>query len=239
MILLLCVAAFVAAAISGAAGFGGALLLLPILSLAIGPVQAVPLLTVAQLLGNLSRMLFGIRDIAWRPVALFLSTALPCAIAGAWCLGLLPAAWLMRGIGVMLIVFAVLRWRGWLQVGHTNAWLAGGGGVTGFLSGLAGSAGPLGAAIFLALDLAPVSYISSEAATALAMHAVKLGVYRRFTPLDAHFWGLAFSLGAAVIAGTWVSRRVVLHLGTSRFRAFVTLLLAAVGLFLAIAGGRL
>jgi uncharacterized membrane protein YfcA len=239
MLLLLCLAAFVAAAISGTAGFGGALLLLPILSLAVGPVQAAPLLTVAQLIGNLSRMLFGFRDIHWRPVALFLAAALPCAVAGAWCLGLLPPAWVMRGIGVVLIAFALARWRGWLRMGHSGgAWLVGGGGLTGFLSGLAGSAGPLGAATFLALELPPVAYIASEAVTALAMHAVKLAVYRRFTPFDAHFWTLALALGAAVIAGTWVSRRLAERLPVAWFRGFITILLAAVGLFLAITGGR-
>ena len=52
--LLLFTGSFLAAAISGAAGFGGALLLLPLLSRTIGTTLAVPVLTLAQLIGNLS-----------------------------------------------------------------------------------------------------------------------------------------------------------------------------------------
>lgn len=49
-ILLLC-ASFLAALVSGAAGFGGSLLLLPIVTAYVGPEISVPVLTVAQLLG--------------------------------------------------------------------------------------------------------------------------------------------------------------------------------------------
>ena len=49
-----------------------------------------------------------------------------------------------------------------------------GGGIVGLLSGLVGSAGPLGAAIFLSLGLPPVAYVASEAVTAFVMHGVKI-----------------------------------------------------------------
>ena len=41
-----------------------------------------------------------------------------------------------------------------------------GGGMTGLVNGLLGISGPLSSAVFLTLELAPVSYISSEATTA-------------------------------------------------------------------------
>ena len=229
-------AAFVAATVSGAAGFGGALLLLPMLTVAVGPAQAVPLLTVAQLVGNLARVAFGFRDIRWRPVALFLSVAAPCTVVGSLCFVRLPGGVATRGIGLVLVIFALLRWRGWLRLPH-NGWLLGvGGALVGFLSGLVGSAGPLGAAVFHTLELPPVAYIASEATTALTLHAVKLAVYQRFITLDAHFWRLAFMLGAAMIAGTWVGRKLAERLSVERFRAFVTLLIADIGLYMLICG---
>ena len=63
---LLLICGWLAGTVSGAAGFGGALLLLPVLTLTTGAKAAVPILTVAQLLGNLSRAGFGWRDIRWR-----------------------------------------------------------------------------------------------------------------------------------------------------------------------------
>lgn len=80
---LLFATALLATAVSGAANFGGALLLLPLLPQADGVADAVPLLTLAQLVGNLSRVSFGWRLIQWRPVLLFLLGAAPVAAAGA------------------------------------------------------------------------------------------------------------------------------------------------------------
>ena len=98
----------VAAAISGSAGFGGALLLLPLLTAAVGAREAVPLLTVAQLIGNLSRAVLGYREIRWKPVGLFLLGAIPLSAVGAFTFASLPAGIVTRGIGVAVLVFAVL-----------------------------------------------------------------------------------------------------------------------------------
>jgi uncharacterized protein len=74
---------WLAATVSGAAGFGGALLLLPVLAFTVGGKTAVPILTVAQLVGNLSRAGFGWRDIRWRPAVIFSTGAVPAAIVGS------------------------------------------------------------------------------------------------------------------------------------------------------------
>lgn len=74
--LVLIFTSFIAAFISGAAGFGGALLLLPVVTACVGAEMAVPVLTLAQLIGNLSRMAFGYRQIDWKSVGLFCLTAL-------------------------------------------------------------------------------------------------------------------------------------------------------------------
>ncbi len=164
---LLALAAFAAAAISGAAGFGGALLLLPLLVATVGAREAVPLLTIAQLIGNFSRVAFGCREIEWKPVGLFLLGAVPLSVLGALSFVQLPKEWVTRGIGVAILLFVLLKHFGVLQDKAGLAVLVTGGGVVGFLSGLVGSAGPLGAAVFLSLGLPPVAYIASEATTAL------------------------------------------------------------------------
>lgn len=64
----LLLAGWLAATVSDVAGFGGALLLLPVLTNSLGVQAAVPVLTIAQLLGNGSRVWFGRREIRWRPL---------------------------------------------------------------------------------------------------------------------------------------------------------------------------
>jgi len=135
-LILLFVAAFVAAAISGAAGFGGALLLLPLLVATVGVKQAVPLLTIAQFIGNLSRAGFGFKQIHWKPVGLFLLGAIPLSIFGALSFVQLPKELVTRAIGAAILVFVTLKYFGLIKIKTGRVVLITGGGAVGFLSGL-------------------------------------------------------------------------------------------------------
>lgn len=66
--------ALAAATPSGVTGFGGAVVLLPVLVWTVGPLLAISILTVAQLYGNLARVGFNRREVDWR-------------VAGRFCLG--------------------------------------------------------------------------------------------------------------------------------------------------------
>lgn len=235
-LVILFVAALTAAAISGAAGFGGALLLLPLLVATVGTTHAVPLLTVAQLVGNLSRAGFGFTHIHWKPVGLFLLGAVPCSVLGALSFVQLPEDYVTRAIGATILVFVALKHFGLVSIRGGPTLLVMGGGVVGFLSGLVGSAGPLGAAIFLSLGLPAVAYIASEAITALAMHGVKTAIYQRYIALDREFWFLAVLMGVAMIIGTWSAKRVVERMPVDTFHRFVTLLLAATATYMLLHG---
>lgn len=238
MNLLLFLAAFLAAAISGAAGFGGALLLLPVLTVTMGPGKAIPLLTVAQLVGNASRVVLGWSELRWQPIAAFLVTALPCALAGSLLFVQHPGREITRSIGALLVTFAALKWFDMLRFPKRPWAVMVGGAVVGLLSGYVGSAGPLGAAVFHAIDLPPLAYVASEACTALSLHALKLIVYQRYLELGAEFWRAAVMLGVAMIAGTWASRMVVERMPVDRFRSFVTILMGVIGLSMLAIGGR-
>lgn len=230
--MLLFAAAFATAAISGVAGFGGALLLLPLLVAKIGVTQAVPLLTVAQFIGNLSRAGFGFSKICWKPVGLFLLGAIPFSIAGACSFVRLPNELVVRSIGAAILLFVALQYYSLLKIGNGRALLIGGGSVVGFVSGLVGSAGPLGAAVFLSLGLPPTAYIASEAVTALAMHGTKALVYRHYIELGREFWLLAVLMGIAMVIGTWLAKRVVENIPREMFRRFVTILLAVIASYM-------
>jgi len=82
---LLTLVAFLAATIAGITGFGGAAILLPALVLAYGTRDAIPILTVAQLVGNGSRVWFNRRCIDFPVVGWFALGGVPAAIAGGGC----------------------------------------------------------------------------------------------------------------------------------------------------------
>lgn len=235
-LVVLFVAAFSAAAISGAAGFGGALLLLPLLVATVGVTHAVPLLTIAQLIGNLARAGFGFTQIQWKPVGLFLLGAVPLSMLGALSFVELPRELITRVIGAAILIFGALKYFDVLKIRVSPAWLVAGGGVVGFLSGLVGSAGPLGAAIFLSLGLPPTAYIASEATTALVMHGVKTVVYQHYIALDREFWFLALLMGIAMILGTWSAKRVIERMPQEFFQRFVAILLVVIAGYMVIHG---
>lgn len=233
---LLLVGGWLAATISGAAGFGGALLLLPALSHTVGPKAAIPILTLAQLAGNLSRAAFGWRDIRWRPAFRFCLGAIPASVVGARLFVALPPTLILRAVGVFLLAVVALRHT---RLGRRTVpeWvLVPGGGLVGFLSAIVGSAGTLGAILFLGLNLPAGAYVASEAVTATAMHLTKTLVYGRYSLLTPTTWELGLALSAAMVLGSWTGRKFVERLPKEWFSLLVEGLLVVAAVVLIVFG---
>ncbi|MCS7001255.1 MAG: sulfite exporter TauE/SafE family protein [Dehalococcoidia bacterium] len=225
LIVALFVVSWLAATISSVAGFGGALILLPIFSAVLGVKTAVPVLSVMQLIGNLSRVWFGRAQIAWTPVGLFLLGAAPAAILGSVVFASAPAAIVSRGIGVFLLVVVALRQTGRAKFMTSRPMFVAGGAITGVISGVAGSAGPLGAAFFLGLELPPAAYVASEAVTASVMHTLKLITYQRYAAIGLPELAYGLMFGAAMIGGSWTGKQLIDRLPPHVIRRFVEALL--------------
>jgi uncharacterized protein len=223
MFLLLC--GWLAGTVSGAAGFGGALLLLPVLTLKVGAKAAVPILTVAQLLGNLSRASFGWREIRWRPVLAFSAGAVPASVIGSRLFVDLPSGPILRLIGVVLLLVVALRHTR-LGERKTPEWCLGPAGVAiGLVSALAGSAGPLGAAVFLGLHLPPGAYVASEAVTAVLMHLAKSITYGRYAALSGGDLLRGLALGGSLVFGSWTGKKMIDRTQDRWFAVLVEILL--------------
>lgn len=234
-LLLLC--GWLAATVSGAAGFGGALLLLPVLTMMAGAKAAVPILTVAQLLGNLSRAGFGWRDIRWRPVLVFSVGAVPASVLGSRLFVDLPSAFLLRLIGVFLLAVVALRHTSLGRRPFPETLLGPAGVAVGFLSAVAGSAGPLGAAVFLGLHLPAGAYVASEAVTAVLMHLAKSITYGRYAALTAGDVLRGLALGGSLVLGSWTGRKLVHRMPEKGFALLVEALLVVSAMSLIIGGG--
>lgn len=106
---ILLLAGLVAGLLSGAVGFGGGMVLLPVVTSLYGIEVAVPICTIAQLGSNLSKVIMGWRDIAWKQVGFFLITAAPLTALGAVSFGFADKQLMGRILCVFLIVFAVMK----------------------------------------------------------------------------------------------------------------------------------
>ena len=195
--------------LSGSFGFGGGMVLLPVITSVYGIELAIPISTVAQLLSNLSRAGMGFRQIQWKQVLLFLATAAPLTALGAIGFSLADKTLMTRILCVGLIIFAVMKISGKMHLPKKNATLLVGGGVTGFINGMLGISGPLSSAVFFALDLGAVAYIASEAAAAAMMHVVKIVVYNKFALMDLSVFLNGLYIGCAMMLGNFVAMRLI------------------------------
>src|SRR5262250_3468540 len=102
----------IAGTISGIVGTGSSIMLMPVLVYEYGPKQAVPIMAVASVLANLSRILAWWREVDWRACAAYSITGIPAATLGARTLLALPSHAVDISIGVFLI--AMVPARHWL-----------------------------------------------------------------------------------------------------------------------------
>lgn len=209
----------VAGTISGIVGFGSSIMLMPVLVLCFGPVEAVPIMAVAAVLANFSRIVVWWREVDWRACAAYSLTGVIGAAFGARTLIALPQTLIEGLLGAFFIAMIPLRhWllRKQLRLGRGHLAMAGL--IIGFITGIVVSTGPLSVPVFLAHGLVKGAFIATEAASSLALYGVKLAVFRELgvLPLDILLKGLI--TGSTLMLGAWLARRFVLQLSADRFQ---------------------
>lgn len=235
--LLLAVGALVASTLAAVTGFGGAAVLLPILVMAVGVRDAIPVLTVAQLIGNGSRAWLNRRDLALQVVGWFALGGVPLAFLGGLLFARAPLTALTRLLGLFLLLMVL--WRR-LRPGPAPRpplrSFAVIGGVSSFLSALLGSVGPLMAPFFLAYGLVKGAYIGTEALATVVMHVTKLLAYQQATILSQSTIALGLALGPLMVLGSWTGKQIVNRLPESVFVLLIEATMTIAGLLFLIRG---
>jgi uncharacterized membrane protein YfcA len=220
-----------AGTISGIVGFGSSIMLMPVLVLAFGPLHAVPIMAIAAILANLSRIFIWWREVDWRAAAAYSVTGAPAAALGARTLLVLPPSVIEGALGLFfLLMIPARRWLAAHRLRLRPSHLALVGAGVGFLTGIVVTTGPITAPIFLASGLVKGAFLSTEAAGSLAVYLSKATVFRRFgaLPLDAILKGVI--TGTSLMAGSLLARRFVLRLHPDRFRLLMDALMLLSGL---------
>ena len=220
-----------AGTISGIVGFGSSIMLMPVLVIVFGPLQAVPIMAIAAVLANLSRVLIWWREVDWRACAAYSLTGAPAAALGARTLLALPPPLIEGALGVFfLLMIPARRWlaaRG-VRLGPVHLLVIGA--VVGFLTGIVVTTGPITAPIFLATGLVKGAFIATEAAGSLAVYVSKPTVFRHFGALPLPVIMQGVITGASLMLGAWIAKRFVLRLHPDRFRLLMDALMLLSGL---------
>ena len=231
-LLLLASGAFVASALAAVTGFGGAAVLLPILVLIFGVRDAIPILTVAQLIGNGSRVWFNRSELVLPVVGWFALGGVPAALVGGVLFASAPLSFLKRLLGIFLLGTVAYRHlgkqrslrlplRGFAVIGA----------VFSFLSALLGSVGPIMAPFFLVYGLVKGAYIGTEAFATVVMHVTKLVAYGGTAILTLQNVAAGLALGPIMVLGSFIGKKILDRVPERFFVLLIegTLLVAGLG----------
>ena len=103
------IVALLGSMLSAVSGFGSAAVLLPVLAFALGEREAVPVLTIAQIVGNASKCWFNRGNIRWSAARWYLLGAMPAAVLGSLAFVAAPARLLSGLMGGFLLL--AVAWR--------------------------------------------------------------------------------------------------------------------------------
>jgi uncharacterized membrane protein YfcA len=155
--------ALMAGTIGGTVVIGSVVIPVPICDCYFSAVQTVPILTVAALLGILSRAAFSWHETDWRSFSVYVVGALPSAILGAPIFIEIDAALIHRLLGLfILLMIAASRLMARFALKVMPRLLFPIGAARGLLSGVVGAVGPINAPFFLGYGLVKGAYLATE-----------------------------------------------------------------------------
>ena len=221
----------VAGTISGIVGTGSSIMLMPVLVYQYGPKHAVPIMAVAAVMANFSRILAWWREVDWRACAAYSITAIPAAALGARTLLALPSRAVDISIGLFLIAMVPARhWLARHELKFSLWHLAIGGAVIGYLTGIVVSTGPLSVPLFLFYGLSRGAFLATEAASSLGVYLSKSVTFEQFGALTPDIALQGLIAGSSLMAGAFLAKRFVLRLEPDVFRLVMDGIMLAAGL---------
>jgi len=236
---LLVAAGLFAGTLGGVVGTGSSIVLMPILVVMFGPRQAVPIMAVASVMGNLGRVIAWWDTIAWRSCFAYCAGAVPGAVLGASLLLAIPPGLAETALGVFfLALIGVRRWLAHHELSLSLMQMMLFGFPLGVLTGLVVSTGPLTVPLFTFHGLERGALLGTEAAASIGMYLAKLFT---FQALGAFPWEVLLQgvgVGATLMAGSFIGKKVVLALSPATYRLLIDLLLLCSGVSLLWVGLR-
>jgi uncharacterized membrane protein YfcA len=230
---ILVAAGLFAGTLGGIVGTGSSLVLMPILVVMFGPRQAVPIMAVAAIMGNLGRVLAWWEHIDWRACAAYCATAVPGAAVGARTLLAIPPGVAEAALGVFFLsLIGVRRWLARRSLKLSLLHLALLGFPLGVLTGLVVSTGPLTVPLFTFYGLERGAFLGTEAAGSVGVYVAKVLTFQAFGAFPPEVLLQGVGVGATLMAGSFLGKHVVLGLSPLAYRWLIDALMLCSGLSL-------
>lgn len=220
--LFLIVCAFFSSALTAVMGLGGGILLISVMPGILPAAAVVPVHGVVQLASNASRALFGLRSVAWGPVAQYTAGAVIGAALGA--------RWVVRvnekSLALVLGLFVLLiTWLPGIKKAKVPGRFAGVGALQTFISLFVGAAGPLISPLLLREGLPRDHLVVTHGAMMTVLHSLKLIAFALLGFSLGPYLALLSGMIVAVVLGSWAGTSLRGRLPEARFRQGFKILL--------------
>jgi len=226
-------ASFVGFTVSGVVGMGGGLVALPVLIWVLGVKEAIPLLSIAQFIGSVSRAYVHRDTIDWKVVAYFAVGSVPIALIASFIFVFINSTVIVRVLGGLLILMVIYSrlpiWRsfhmplrGFIPVGS----------ATGFISGLFGIPGPFATVFYLSYGLGAGAYVGTSSVGYGLIQLPKLLVFGIDGLFTIQSVSIGLGLGIISVLGAYLGKMILGRIPERIFTALITIILMTSGISL-------
>jgi uncharacterized membrane protein YfcA len=209
-ILVIAASAFVAGTCSGMTGFGGGLLLPPILAPIIGVQHVVPVLSFSMLMTNAHRFWLYRKHADLKLIGAVLVMLVPAVVIGAMIYLALPADVISIVLGCFLLLSIPLGRvlaRRKLRLGTPGVVIAGG--LFGVVSGTTPGAGMLMVPVLLGAGLVGEAFLATDASISIVVNLTKAVMFNQLGSLPLALLAIGLIIGLSTIPGNYVARWIL------------------------------
>lgn len=229
---VLIVACFVTATISGILGMAGGVTLLGVMTALLPAQVVVPLHGIVQLASNWTRTWAFRKHVRWSIFFAFMVPAVLGVAIAASVWADLKLTWFKAWIGAFILAFLV--WRQYKpKLRNPPIWSYT---VLGLAAGLlaifVGATGPFLAPFFLRDDFDNEEVIATKAVCQTWLHLLKIPAFLALSFDYIPYAGLLVALAVAVIGGTYFGKHLLSRISKERFVFWFQLVLAILAIYL-------
>lgn len=212
-----------------AAGFGMALVAIPPILLVMEPLRIVPVsvgLSTLQTSVSVARLY---HDAEWKVVLPLFFGAMLGVVPGTYMIDILPLALFKRCVGLLILIFTFMLWKGWSCPLKSRVLQVIVGAMSGFLGGSVSISGPPIALFLTAGGLSKRNFRASTLCYFFLLDLVTLAVFMVRGRLDFGHCRLFIILAPAILIGVYLGNRFAERISEVTFRKCVLVLITISG----------
>lgn len=207
-LITLSLSAFFTSILAGTIGMGGGVIFVGILASMVEVDLVIPLHSALMVIGNASRIFLFLKHVKWRIVAFYAGGLVPGSAAGIYIFSLLPKDLIKLMIGLFILA-AILTPMKKAETSEAEKIFVLVGLLSGFFGIFFGATGPITAPFYMRQGIIKENFIATKAACQVLDHLVKIVLFGFIGINVLIYWHVIVLLGAAIVVGTLIGRRLV------------------------------